>query len=382
MKRLLLIVMALLFAAAPARAQLPPPGAGWPYWNRYAAHFMSSDGRIADPDRDGMTTSEGQAYAMFFALVADDRTSFEKLRTWTEANLAMGDLGQHLPAWSWGHLPAGGWGAIDPHSASDADLWLAYDLMQAGKLWDDSKYTQQGNSLLAVIAATEIADLPGFGPVLMPGAVAYFHPDPDHWIVNPSYMMPAVLNYAAHSEGGAAWKGVLHNMIPTLEKTSANGYAMDWSVYADGKFSPHHGPGNDAKPAQGSYDAIRVYLWIGIGSQQNMNRRHLLASFGDIAALLRAHPVPPEAIAADGTPSGAGPLGFSAALVPYLWSSQQPFLAAEQQRRMQAGFNPQTGLLGSPARYYDQNLALFATGWQEKRFRFAVDGMLRVQWKK
>ena len=39
---------------------------------------------------------------MFFALVANDRARFDKLLSWTEANLAGGDLTQRLPAWSWG----------------------------------------------------------------------------------------------------------------------------------------------------------------------------------------------------------------------------------------------------------------------------------------
>jgi len=53
-----------------------------------------------------------------------------------------------------------------------------------------------------------------------------------------------------------------------------------------------------------------------------------------------------------------------------------------QLRNLLAQIEPSTGLLGDPPKYYDQNLALFALGWQEQRFRFAPDGTLRVQWKK
>jgi hypothetical protein len=31
-------------------------------------------------------------------------------------------------------------------------------------------------------------------------------------------------------------------------------------------------------------------------------------------------------------------------------------------------------------RYYDQNLALFATGWAEERYRFDREGCLKVRW--
>jgi hypothetical protein len=44
----------------------------WPFWDRYATHFLSPDGRVIDPDRNKMTTSKGQSYALFFALFAND----------------------------------------------------------------------------------------------------------------------------------------------------------------------------------------------------------------------------------------------------------------------------------------------------------------------
>ncbi len=124
-----------------------------------------------------------------------------------------------------------------------------------------------------------------------------------------------------------------------------------------------------------------MYLWLGIGSAANPARESLLHYFQGVARELRMHPLPPETIKPNGTVLGDAPLGFSAALEPFLWSSHENFLAAEQQRRVQAGVDRVTGLLGNPPRYYDQNLALFAGGWQEKRFRFRGDGMLRVPWK-
>jgi endoglucanase len=69
-------------------------------------------------------------------------------------------------------------------------------------------------------------------------------------------------------------------------------------------------------------------------------------------------------------------------MVPFLLSLGDKETAAMQLRNVNALFDPSTRLLGTPSRYYDQNLALFALGWREQRFRFAPDGTLRVQWKK
>src|SRR5438045_5725152 len=84
-----------------------------PLWKSYTAAFMDNQIRVIDHDAGDRTTSEGQAYAMFFALVANDRPRFDSLLRWTEINLASGDLTSHLPAWSWGKVPNNNWGIID-----------------------------------------------------------------------------------------------------------------------------------------------------------------------------------------------------------------------------------------------------------------------------
>ena len=51
--------------------------ADWPQWNTFKKHFVSEQGRVIDlGSKQSITTSEGQSYALFFALVANDQTSF------------------------------------------------------------------------------------------------------------------------------------------------------------------------------------------------------------------------------------------------------------------------------------------------------------------
>jgi len=77
---------------------------------------------------------------------------------------------------------------------------------------------------------------------------------------------------------------------------------------------------------------------------------------------------------------GNGSVGFSAALVPYLLARGAKTKAAIQRKRVEAALDSTTGLYGKPPRYYDQNLALFAIGWFEQRFRFDSTGVLNVPW--
>ncbi len=69
----------------------------WTLWRSYSARFIDDQGRVIDPSGN-RTTSQGQAYALFFALVADDRPRFDRILEWTNYNLALGDLGARLPA--------------------------------------------------------------------------------------------------------------------------------------------------------------------------------------------------------------------------------------------------------------------------------------------
>jgi endoglucanase len=78
-----------------------------------------------------------------------------------------------------------------------------------------------------------------------------------------------------------------------------------------------------------------------------------------------------------------GPVGFSAAVLPYLRAfPDQSRISSRQIIRMSLMKDEATGLYGKDLSYYDQNLALFATGFLDGRFRFGPGGELKVEWKR
>src|SRR5262249_61018858 len=108
----------------------------------------------------------------------------------------------------------------------------------------------------------------------------------------------------------------------------------------------------------------------------------ILHALSGMADSLRRSDVPPEKVRADGTVAGArGPVGFSAALLPFVSALGDKKLTDAQFARVRSAFDAKTGLYGKPANYYDQNLTLFALGWMERRFWFDSSGVLRVRWK-
>jgi len=356
----------------------------WPLWNSYAARFIDVQGRVFDPTGDQHTTSEAEAYALFFALAGNDRARFDLVLAWTQANLAQGDLETRLPAWLWGKDKDGAWKTLDPNPASDADAWMAYTLIEAGRLWKTPRYSSMGQRMLAQIAKTEVVDLPGFGPMMVPGPVGFQH---DHsFILNPSYLPLFLFERLAADDPAGPWRQIAANIPPMLQQSSRHGFAMDWVEYFPGDgFFPvaEQQPGSkESDGPGGSYDAIRVYLWAGMLDGSGKTREEILNAVPAMSAYLGYHGAPPEKVSDQGIPLGQdGPVGFSAAVLPYLRAFPHLEKASAQQViRMSAQRDRASGLYGKDFTYYDQNLSLFATGYLDGRFRFGPSGELKVEW--
>lgn len=377
-------ILAMLgLASGSARSQgLAQPPDHARLWQAYASSFISGDGRVIDPMRDGLTTSEGQSYALFFALVNNDHARFEKLLAWTQDNLASGDLGAHLPAWSWGQNKEGNWGVLDANSASDSDIWIAYNLIEAGRLWNNPHYASIGRRLASLAGRREVASLPGLGPVLLPGPTGFRSTHAT--VLNPGYSPLFLLDRLAAIDPAGPWADVAVMTPALIERSAKKGFAMDFVSYTPGEgFTPCLVDGKKSPSATGSYDAIRVYLWAGMLPDSSPAKSKLLKALLGMNLYLAQHGAPPEKINNDGTPQAHdGPVGFSAALLPYLKSLSNDPAVAQQLVRLKLQLDEKSNLYGTPPTYYDQNLILFGSGWLEKRFQFGSSGELLVRWSR
>jgi endoglucanase len=376
----LLIALAFSFQTG-CRAEQP-----WPLWEAYSQRFIDPRGRVIDRSAGDRTTSEGQAYAMFFALVANDRARFEKLLTWTESNLAGGDMSLRLPAWEWGRNAQGEWKTLDENPASDADLWMAYSLMEAGRLWHDERYAKLGLVMAKRIGRQEVGLVTGVGPTIIPGPVG-FHPDEKTWLLNPSYLPLPVLTYMARYQQPGPWSGVIQSLPALFGPGRGDGYAMDWVAVSPEGVKPAVAPaqptaGTKDPRAVGSYDAIRVYLWLGIADPATPGVQGLIGQLSGMSGYMKSAAVPPVEVDGAGKVAGEdSPPGFSAAVAPFLQAAGMKAQATGQWERLSATKDASSGLYGRTAAYYDQNLALFSTGFLERRYRFERDGRLKLNWK-
>lgn len=356
----------------------------WPDWDSFKQGTLSDDGRIIDHSTPQQATvSEGQAYALFFALVANDRPTFDHVLNWTQNNLAQGDLTTHLPAWIWGRHEArnaavGGqatspeWGVIDANPASDADLWIAYSLLEAGRLWHERSYTALGTVLARTILSQETAVLPGLGRTVLPGPLG-FHPQEDMWRLNPSYVPLQVMRRLASAlPQQAEWTAVYDSSVKLVTDTAPHGFSPDWVVYRRDKgFQP-----DEASKAESAYNAIRVDLWAGMLAGDAPSRAAALDAFRPMADFVAAHGFPPERVDTQSGTAGsnAGNAGLSAAVAPYLAALGRNDLAQAQEQRTRSLAHE------GPLGYYSQVLALFGLGYLDGQYRFDADGAVVPAW--
>jgi len=369
-----------------ASSATTPRCTDWTAYRTFAARFVQPDGRVIDYSTPTQqTTSEGQSYAMFFALVANDRTTFDRLLAWTRTNLAANQFepgNVRLPSWQWGRKPDGSFGVLDPNSASDSDLWIAYDLLQAGRLWNEKTYTQLGMALAAQIVRHEVTNLTGIGPMLLPGPQGFQTGDVTR--LNPSYSPLPVLRGLAREMPDGPWNQLAENGYKLVTTTAPHGFSPDWAAYKSGQFVV------DPQTADtGSYDAIRVYLWAGLTSGADPLGKPWLAALGGMRQAVAQNGYPPERVnVATGASSGEGPLSYWAALAPYLKAlgdDRGLGLARTHLAALDAPVATSSGAApANPNRepvYYDRVLGLFGAGFIEGRYRFDEAGRLVPSWR-
>lgn len=353
------LVTMLLLAAFSVQAACT-----WPAWEQFKKDYISQEGRVIDPsDARKITTSEGQSYGMFFALAANDRAAFDNILDWTQNNLAQGSLKEHLPAWLWGKKENSKWEVLDSNSASDGDVWMAWSLLEAGRLWKEQRYTDIGSALLKRIAREEVVTVPGLGSMLLPGKVGFA--EDNSWRFNPSYLPPTLAQY--FTRFGAPWTTLRETNQRLLLETAPKGFSPDWVRYEKDK-------GWQLKAEKtliSSYDAIRVYMWVGMMPDSDPQKARMLNRFKPMATFTEKNGYPPEKVdVATGKAQGKGPVGFSAAMLSFL---QNRDAQAVQRQRVADNFP------GSDA-YYNYVLTLFGQGWDQHRFRFSTKGELLPDW--
>ena len=233
-------------------------------YDAYKQDYMSSDGRIMDPQRNNATTSEGQAYMLLRSVLINDRKTFDLVLKWSKDNLQREDK---LFSWLWGKNQSGEYKTLDANSASDADVDNAFALVLAHKKWKNKKYSDFALPIINSIWENETKKIDGY-IVLMPG-VAQTHSDVIE--INPSYFSPYAFKIFKKYDRNHDWNKLVDSSYHYLTLACDNskiGLPPDWATIKNGKLERVNTDRDSF-----SYDAIRVFPRIFIDYAKTKDKR-------------------------------------------------------------------------------------------------------------
>lgn len=215
----------------------------------YKEYYMSKDGRIIDPNRKHITTSEGQSYMLLQSLLINDKTTFDLVYKWSKNNIQRSD---RLFSWLWGENQNGEWKVLDPNSAADADVDIAFALILAHEKWGGNYYLKETTSLMDAIWNNETKEIDGH-LVLMPGVVQMCCEKIE---INPSYFSPYAFKIFKEYDPNHDWNRLVDSSYYYLEAVTSipkSHLPPDWFYIENGQII------FEEKKSDFSYEAIRVF---------------------------------------------------------------------------------------------------------------------------
>lgn len=221
-------------------------------WSFYKSVFINKDGRVIDYEKNGITTSEGQSYALLRAVMINDKQTFDKIYVWTKNNLKRPD--DNLFVWLWGEKE-GKYGIIDSNSATDADVDIAFALIIASKKWKNFYYYQEAKKIIADIWNYETVSIQN-KRILTAG----FNQTKNEIIdINPSYFAPYAFRlFALYDKNN--WNSLIddnYELLQDIIDSTESKLPPDWFVInkTTGAFSLYI----NSPKSNFSYDAVRTF---------------------------------------------------------------------------------------------------------------------------
>jgi len=266
-------------------ARVPP---GTSMAATFLSSYVTADGRVIRHDQGGDIVSEGEAYAMVLAEVADRPTVVRTVWQWTQRHLQRPDGLLSFHASSSGQV-------LDKQSAADADTLAAYALLRYRG--SDAKHLHlDGERIAAAILANETVTQNGVS-VLVAGPWAMSPPQ----TVDPSYLMPPVFRALSTMTGDARWRKLADDSLHLLAGLTSNGQRLpsDWAHFGSGTLTMSPAPSGGGSASYGE-DAARTAVWLAYDCSTS---GHSLAAAW--WPLLRRHPdalsLSPQGQVIDGT---------------------------------------------------------------------------------
>lgn len=222
-------------------------------WGRFRDRFITPAGRVVDVANKSVSHSEGQGYAMLFAMAAGDRETFDRVWGWTRATLQTRP-DDALLSWRWvPDTPENGGDAghvDDPNNATDGDLLVAWALARAGEAWSDPGYREAARLLAADVLRLTVLERDGV-LMMLPGAHGFRRQGAV--ILNPSYYVFPAIDALGMLTGAVIWQRLSADGADLIEAARFGRWNLppDWLLVRYQEADP---PGEEPEATQGGAD--------------------------------------------------------------------------------------------------------------------------------
>lgn len=226
-------------------------------WSFYRQIYIR-DGRVVSLDEQGITTSEGQGYALLRAVWSNDRRTFEEVWGWTQSHLQIRP--DKLFAWKWKGK------VLSLDAATDADTDIALALILASRRFDHPQYEQEALAILYSIWDLEVLHL-STGSYITAGNWAVHEAYPT---IHVAYLAPYAYEVFASVDRRHEWRKLIESSYAALHWLyDDQGVSLPPEViYLDkvsGRFEltrPGSGPA-----AEFSYDAFPLFWRVALDAR-------------------------------------------------------------------------------------------------------------------
>lgn len=338
-------------------------------WEEYKKEYIEQGTyRVMDKQKDNITTSEGESYAMLRSVWLDDKDTFDKTWKWTKDNLQRDD--NKLFAWLFGKRTDGTYGILTEqggqNTATDGDVDIALSLIFASGRWNQADYLGDARVIIDSIWENEVVTING-KPYLVANNLE--KDAPKTMVINPSYLAPYAYRIFAQIDTKHNWMGVVDTSYEVLNasltspldtSTSAN-ISPDWAFIdkQTGKILP---PQGNNLTTNTSFDALRVpwrvyldYKWFNESRALTLLKKmtFFTSEWKDKALLYTSYEH-------DGTPAIKNQTAaFYAGTLPYFMAVDPQNAKSIYEDKLQILFNPDSNTWKVKLGYYDDNWAWF-----------------------
>jgi endoglucanase len=328
-------------------------------WAGYTKTFIEPDGRVFDPTRGGVTTSEGQGYALLRAAWMGDRQVFDAAWSWTAANLATPSDGLFASLWSGGHV-------ADSNSASDADSDIALALLYAAHRFGNAALHQDAIRVLGAMWENEVVSINHMN-VLTAGNWAKTQVSPGP-VINPSYFAPYAYRTFAHEDPAHPWTTLIDSSYALLgactaamlDGTPGIGLPPNWCALSRSTGAVTSFPAI-ANADDYGYEAFRVMWRVALDALWNHEPR--AREYLEQSSFLRTQLGTASRLDAVYSHNGGvvgsyeDPTIYGGDIGNFLVTD--PAGAAQIQRLLLATFHASPAYFGDPQNYFEQNWVWF-----------------------